>query len=225
MNSNIRPSLGGPKPRPVQALLPAVAEEIRARADRSTYATIGAAARLSGIPERRVLQLIEDGRLRTRRSHGETTVNMADADSVAISEGWQEPGAEPRPSRPAPPPSVADLVEQRGRNRIGLAGLVVQHDRQDWIIHASQWGAGGRLELLIIPKDQHPAYSAARRELTAAVQGDSPVITAADLCRIRDELARRFPGVPATVPADRCVMSSTWRDQHPKVRRGKKGVR
>ena len=83
-----RRTLGGRKPRPVQALLPAVDAEIRARAARPTYASIPAAARLAGIPERKAREWIGAGRVRTSKSAGETLACIEDLDRIALAEGW-----------------------------------------------------------------------------------------------------------------------------------------
>ncbi len=83
-----RRPLGGRKPRPVQALLPAVDAEIRARAGLPVFASIPAAARLAGIPERKAREWIGAGRVRTSKSAGETLAAIEDLDVIADAEGW-----------------------------------------------------------------------------------------------------------------------------------------
>ncbi len=53
-----------------------------------TYASISAAARLSGIPEWKARELVEQGRARTATSAGEQLICIEDLDQVAALEGW-----------------------------------------------------------------------------------------------------------------------------------------
>jgi hypothetical protein len=210
MNPATRPSLGGRKPRPLQSILPAVAEEIRARADRSTYATVGAAARLSGIPERRVLQLIEDGRARTRRRDGEVLANLDDLDAIAQGEGWADPAPRPAVAPPARN-SVAAYVKARGNGRSGVRGATVRSGGRPYVVLASAWGRSGELDMMLVPAEQAKAYAKARAAAMRSAAGDSPVFTAADLAAAYAILDPQFPGVPVRRPASECELIRTAR--------------
>ncbi len=54
----------------------------------STYATVAAAARLAGVPERKAAEWIEQGRVRTSKSAGEVLACLDDLDRIAAVEGW-----------------------------------------------------------------------------------------------------------------------------------------
>ncbi len=210
MNPATRPSLGGRKPRPLQSILPAVDAAIRARADRAAYASPGAASNLSGIPERRVLDLIERGRVRTRRSAGEVLANLDDLDAIAQAEGWADPAPRPAVAPPARN-SVAQFVKARGNGRSGIRGATVRSGGRPYVVLSSSWGKSAELDLLLVPAEQAKDYARARSQAMRRVAGDRSVYTAADLAELYGILERQFPGVPVRLPASGCELIRTAR--------------